>query len=764
MSAWKLAIAVVAMVSPAWAQCQGESGLFTAEEVMALGEVLTGQPVDLEIDILFTNQPGNPALIVEVTGPIQFVDFDRVLPVGQQGNVTTNMTVVPTAVGPQTAQVSLNVACGGVPAANPGRVNISYTGQQQGSTLSGTVVNASGEGLAGASILVRDENSSSVFGTVADGDGNYTIADLPPGTYKITASTTGYESTERTFFHGDSGTVKKFLLVQETTSLDDIVVAGVANAASNRPAYVPGSSLAPGAMMVGYTRNGGPAELAVTSTTDLQRELSGFSGYVETAGERYDIYPVYTVATQFAAVLDADTPPGFGNLFISYNGALSDPFRIHVAESQPGIFTHTQDGQGAAIVTTPDFQLVTPDNPLNVGDIAIVWGSDGSSFDDQPGVEDRRALFDIDLYLGGFRVPDEKVRYYGPSGGFAGGLQIIFDVFEGAPTGCNVPFFVRVRSGDQSWLSNITGIPISGGESHCGDRHALANDLLAQLYSNRRWRRLTATVTESATYDGEQIFRGGFSTLRGFEFTKTNRETPPASNALALSWGANGIRVRPPLPLELTGSYSLGLPWTSLQFDASGIPSYSSSVNFPQSDAITEGPYSASTSADFTVGGTPFQFETNGTYRRRAGRLLELAEDALTAQYARQQLLTLGDVVDAVRETGALDGDMFVRYDLFVDDGPLGSYNLEGYVFGDSSPTEFPRSYYDQQQQMIFDHLFPKTAENVSIELGVSHFDTNRVEHQGGVVNESEEVFDAVATFRVAPGEYARSKGLDIPF
>jgi hypothetical protein len=65
---------------------------------------------------------------------------------------------------------------------------------------------------------------------------------------------------------------------------------------------------------------------------------------------------------------------------------------------------------------------------------------------------------------------------------------------------------------------------------------------------------------------------------------------------------------------------------------------------------------------------------------------------------------------------------------------------------------------------MMLDHLFPKTAENISIEFRVSHFDTNRTEHQGGAVNESEEVFDAVTTFIVSPEGYAQSLSASAPF
>ena len=150
MSIWKLAFCLFAMAAPIWAQCRGASALFINEDVRDLGTVTQGVPFQFPVQILFTNQTGPLTPLVTVVGPLTDVTFDPDLAskIGRQANVdfvvtatataageqtaqigalagvSAGTSITATAVGDETAQIVVNVACGGVPAANPGHINI----------------------------------------------------------------------------------------------------------------------------------------------------------------------------------------------------------------------------------------------------------------------------------------------------------------------------------------------------------------------------------------------------------------------------------------------------------------------------------------------------------------------------------------------------------------------------------------------------------------------------------------------------------------
>ncbi len=125
MNICKVVLVLIVMAAPVWAQpCN--TGLFFPGDVMDVGEVVQGEPVELGIEILFTRQLGT--FVVTETGAIEYIGFDRELPVGRQGNFPVNINFRPTGVGPQTAQFGLNIVTDSGPCSNPGLLNISYVG------------------------------------------------------------------------------------------------------------------------------------------------------------------------------------------------------------------------------------------------------------------------------------------------------------------------------------------------------------------------------------------------------------------------------------------------------------------------------------------------------------------------------------------------------------------------------------------------------------------------------------------------------------
>jgi len=81
------------------------------------------------------------------------------------------------------------------------------------------------------------------------------------------------------------------------------------------------------------------------------------------------------------------TPTGTGSFTVTYNGQTSNPASHGIAGSNFGILTLDSSGQGPAIVTFPDFSLVSAakagncGGPLtacgsaNPGDTLTVWGT-----------------------------------------------------------------------------------------------------------------------------------------------------------------------------------------------------------------------------------------------------------------------------------------------------------------------------------------------------------------------------------------------------
>jgi Carboxypeptidase regulatory-like domain len=65
-------------------------------------------------------------------------------------------------------------------------------------TLTGIVSDPSGAVVAGASIKLRDQQSGSQRDTVANGDGYYTFASVPPGAYQLTVVASGFETFKET--------------------------------------------------------------------------------------------------------------------------------------------------------------------------------------------------------------------------------------------------------------------------------------------------------------------------------------------------------------------------------------------------------------------------------------------------------------------------------------------------------------------------------------------------------------------------------------
>jgi uncharacterized protein (TIGR03437 family) len=274
------------------------------------------------------------------------------------------------------------------------------------------------------------------------------------------------------------------------------VITSVQNAASNLTPALPNASLAPGSIFVIKGTGLGPDNIAIAPAPFQSTTLAGTSVSLTVSGTTVNALLYYTSATQIAALLPSNTPTGGpGTITVTYNGQSNPTTQFRgVTANNLGIFTLDSTGQGVAIVTYPDYSLVSalPGTPCggpytacgsaNPGDTLILWatGLGGITGSDASGAGLGQNMPDIPLtlWLGGVQAP---VIYQGRSGCCIGEDQIVFRVPDNVPTGCAVPLVVQIRN----QVSNSTVMPVAQGGRTCPSNDLGGNaDLLPSFLSD----------------------------------------------------------------------------------------------------------------------------------------------------------------------------------------------------------------------------------------------------------------------------------------
>jgi uncharacterized protein (TIGR03437 family) len=253
-------------------------------------------------------------------------------------------------------------------------------------------------------------------------------------------------------------------------------VTAVVNGASYITLGLPNAGIAQGAIFVVFGSDLGPANISFAPAPFQSTTLSNTSVSVKVGGTTVNALMYYTSAGQVAALLPSNTPTGTGAITVAYNGQTSSPVPIAVVANNLGIFTISSDGQGAGIVTYPDYSLVsasmgancggpnTTCGAANPGDTLILWatglgpvsGNDASG----AGLGQNMPNIPLTVWLGGVQAP---VTYQGRSGCCIGEDQIVFKVPNNVPTGCAVPLLVQI--GNE--ISNNTVMPVANGSRSC---------------------------------------------------------------------------------------------------------------------------------------------------------------------------------------------------------------------------------------------------------------------------------------------------------
>ena len=242
------------------------------------------------------------------------------------------------------------------------------------------------------------------------------------------------------------------------------VITSVVNAASYKDARLPGAGIAPGSIFVITGSGLGPADISIAPVAFQSSSLSGTSVKVTVNATTVNALMYYTSTTQVAALMPSNTPPGgrsSGNptaqvtITVTYNGEDSAPTTFQGVGGGAGLFTIDSSGGGPAIVTYPDYSLVsavtaancggpnTACGAANAGDTLTLWatglgpvpGGDGTRL---AGAEHPQFAPDG---MGGRRAG--AGGHQGRSGCCVGLDQIVFKVPDNVPTGCAVPLVVR---------------------------------------------------------------------------------------------------------------------------------------------------------------------------------------------------------------------------------------------------------------------------------------------------------------------------------
>ena len=71
---------------------------------------------------------------------------------------------------------------------------VPVNGQSPNGTISGVVIDPSGATIVGAEILIANDATGVQYPGKTNGDGFYLVSNLPPGTYRLQVSNTGFKT------------------------------------------------------------------------------------------------------------------------------------------------------------------------------------------------------------------------------------------------------------------------------------------------------------------------------------------------------------------------------------------------------------------------------------------------------------------------------------------------------------------------------------------------------------------------------------------
>jgi len=241
-------------------------------------------------------------------------------------------------------------------------------------------------------------------------------------------------------------------------------VTAVQNNYSEIPAGFSNSGIAQGALFIvigsGLADPNAQAVLQSSAGSGLPNTLNGASVKVTVNGTSTVPVFYYAIAGALGLVMPSNTPPGAGQITVTYNGQTSSPYTIQVVPTAMGFDAYYGTGSGLGVATNAATGvLYNYSNSIPPSTTVTLWGS-GLGADPARDSKYVGAAFAINtlahVYIGGV---DATILYQGASG-FPGLNQVNVTIPSSTPTGCNISLVGVTGAGIPT---NFTTLPIGSG-------------------------------------------------------------------------------------------------------------------------------------------------------------------------------------------------------------------------------------------------------------------------------------------------------------
>lgn len=258
------------------------------------------------------------------------------------------------------------------------------------------------------------------------------------------------------------------LLPLEGIEDDQPVITAVENAAGYSQ-----DAVSPGELVAIFGSNLGPEIPA-----GMQFDAFGLvSTKLADAVALFDGIPgpmAYASANQVNAIAPFGLASQSAQVQIGYQGRLSDPVRIAVAPSAPGVFSADGSGSGQGLIMNQDGTLNAAGNPASLGSVIVLYATGAGLF--SPGGVDGavvtadslpRVILGVTAEVGAGQ--QAEVLYAGGGPGIVEGIiQVNLRIPNGAPTGPAVPIVLRI--GDRASQTGLTVALTTGDPAEASPR------------------------------------------------------------------------------------------------------------------------------------------------------------------------------------------------------------------------------------------------------------------------------------------------------
>jgi uncharacterized protein (TIGR03437 family) len=321
---------------------------------------LSGGATSIQVELPFEAATGATTLTVNNSAPFN-ITLQQYAPGiatdGQADNLVSafhvsNQAPV-TATFPASPNEQIAVVATGLGPTNPQIPTGQSPNDQSSVTVTLPTVSVGGKSATVSNAFLSPNNSPGFYLLI------FTVpAATPNGNQGISVSTGGVTSE-----------------VAQLPVSNRAVIGTVANAASYIDPSLPNGGIAQGSIFVLIGNNLGPANISIAGAAFQSTTLNGTSVSVTVGNNTVSCPLYYTSAGQVAALLPSNTPTGTGTITVTFNGQTGISRPIRVVTSSPAIFTITSDGQGAGIVTYPDYSLVSVAKAANCGGVNTTCGA-----------------------------------------------------------------------------------------------------------------------------------------------------------------------------------------------------------------------------------------------------------------------------------------------------------------------------------------------------------------------------------------------------